>query len=91
MLLHKHLEHLFATVAAEGVGPVGKGECGYSSSKGKTAEIAELCGRFHLLPNAEGLDIGDDAPAVQDIDGGGKRRLLAFRNAVADLFEESAF
>jgi len=40
------------------------------------------------LAGAEGLDMGDDAPAVQGVDGGGKGRLLAFRNSVADLFEK---
>jgi len=40
---------------------------------------------------AEGFDVGDDAPTVQGIDGGCKRRLPAVRNSVADLFEKGSF
>jgi len=68
-----------------------KGEGESLLAEGKTAEIAEMCGIFHLLSKAEGFDIGDDAPAVQRIKGGGKGRLLAFRNAIADLFEKGPF
>ena len=62
-----------------------------SLAKRKAAEIAELCGGVHLLAGAEGFDIGDDAPTVQDIDGGCQGRLPAVRNSVADLFEKGPF
>ena len=89
MLLHKHQIDLFAPVAAELVGVFRRGKGESVPAKRKTAEITELCGGFHLLPKAEGLDIGDDAPTVQGVNGGCKRRLPTVRNAVADLFEKS--
>jgi hypothetical protein len=90
MLLCKHLEHLFASVAAESVGVVRGGEGESSLVKRKATEITELWGGAHLLSRAEGLDIGDDAPTVQGIDGGCKGRLSAVRNAIAYFFEKGA-
>jgi hypothetical protein len=91
MLLQKHLEHLLAAHAAELVGPVRTGEGGYSTAKRKTAEIAELFGVLHLFAGAEGFDIRDNAPPVDGVDGGRKRRLPSSRKSIADLFEKGPF
>jgi hypothetical protein len=91
MFFHKHLENLSATVTAELALVFGRGEREDLLAKGKTAEVTELWGGVHLLSRAEGFDIGEDAPAVQGIDGGRKGRLPAVRNAVADLFEKGPF
>jgi hypothetical protein len=90
MLLNKHAKNLFAAIAAEAVGAVGRGEGEGSLAKRKAAEVTELGGGAHLLSDAEGFDMGDDPPAVQDIDGGREGRLSAVRNAIAYFFEKGA-
>ena len=90
MLFHKYFEDMFATVTAELVGVVRRGERESLLAKRKATESAELGRGYHLLAETEGFDVSDDAPAVQGIDGCRQGRLPAVGNSVADLFEKGA-
>ena len=74
-----------------GQGPRAVREYWIPAFAGMTRKRRRVFPKPFSLAGTEGLDKGDDAPAVQGIDGGGKRRLLATGNSIADLFEESAF
>ena len=85
----QHIDH-FAALAAESERGVNGGKLRRRTSDAKTAQVAGMKGLGHrkLFPYADGFDVGDDAPAVIDSNGGGQGRLSAFAACpVADMLK----